>query len=95
MIGGRFVRRIFGLAAKTGEAVAAVVRKSGQPEDRDRFDRATTCPKCGQGAAEVIYHPANVVCPQSFQDEHIHRTCTLCRFEWDEIPLDVAEAEGR
>jgi len=43
------------------------------------YDPSRPCPKCGAEVNDVRYK-------QSV--DRLHRNCGVCRFEWDELPLD-------
>ena len=62
----------------------------------ETFDKDRPCPKCGATGAAVQHHAAGKrkynqmgtdvgVCLTG--DEHMHRTCQVCKHEWAEAPL--------
>ena len=64
----------------------------------DKFDADGICKKCGsEMPAGYAYHAkgihrqlpmgveGNLLCPT--EDEHMHRTCSMCQHEWAEAPL--------
>lgn len=53
----------------------------------EKFDASHSCEKCGSvTAASYAYHPAGLRrCPS--EDEHMHRRCPQCGYEWAEEPL--------
>jgi hypothetical protein len=60
----------------------------------EQFDRDRSCPKCGsETQAAFSYHDKGkhdgmtrmLMCP--VEEEHMHRTCHDCSYEWAEQPL--------
>ena len=58
------------------------------------FDKARTCPKCGGSDMYDRYHRQRTFGEDcSFSDihrsgdEHIHRFCRTCQYDWLEAPL--------
>lgn len=58
------------------------------------FDPAAKCPKCGHDETSDAYHKNGYKCPFGSvvdvgrEEEHIHRTCKRCGFDWPEAVLE-------
>lgn len=60
------------------------------------------CCKCGS-IGITTYHPTHVECrnvrvvgrvyiyKQTFQHSHLHLICSICAYEWSNLPLDVSK----
>ena len=62
------------------------------------FDPNGKCPKCGSGDVLFGWHPAghysySWVGDGAALQEHMHRTCSECGYEWPEAPLDAVDLE--
>ena len=59
-----------------------------------KYDQEGVCPKCGHGAIDVWFcaggRPGKR-CWDDFTDtqEHLHRQCRGCHYEWQEACLDA------
>lgn len=71
------------------------------------FDAEAKCPKCGGDDLATTFHAASdLTHPMAVgrdrcdvHDEHIHRHCRRCGYDWIEAPLDkrdkrIAELEA-
>lgn len=52
------------------------------------------CPKCGSPEVRTqycagIYYKIHVLACQYSQEEHMHRICLSCEYDWKELPLDA------
>jgi len=72
------------------------------PVTYETYRRDHHCPKCNLKDISDSYHENSSHCKklpgssgQSFIDEHIHRTCRRCQFEWPEAPIDDSAVKPR
>lgn len=66
-------------------------RQSAPASGLPAFDSIGACPKCGCADVDVKYCvSAPLYSCKGVEEEHMHRKCTRCRYEWLERPLDMA-----
>ena len=64
------------------------------------YNPKATCPKCGGKGNTTSFHETDSRCRRAwirevFLGAHMHRSCSLCGYEWDELPLAAKpEEEG-
>ena len=66
------------------------------PKKLNQFDVGRVCPKCGNDDLGDKYCARCQAWACHLRPQHekpvIHRHCRRCHYEWNELPLDAAEA---
>lgn len=52
----------------------------------NKYSVITKCIKCGCETADSRHYATGLIV-----EHYIQRTCTNCRYKWDELPLDYKE----
>lgn len=58
------------------------------------YDPAGKCPKCGGAVVSTDYHPSGVWRTGCIREEHQHRYCRRCNYDWIEACLEEKK-EGK
>ena len=60
------------------------------------FDEKATCPKCSHASVSITHQRRYLVGICHYgdcsADEHLHRRCQRCGYQWAEACIDASEA---
>jgi len=72
-----------------------ILERDETMDKRPPYNPAAVCTKCGFKEVGIEYHH-RWNCPWGYcAENHLHRTCMRCNYQWIEAPVDAKEEETK